>query len=324
MQALSKQSKSLIANHVSSLDKIVDMRLKSQVPLVDEVVRYILNSGGKRLRPILLLVSAGSVGFHGDRALELAVALEFIHTATLLHDDVVDESNARRGIQTANIQFGNATSVLVGDFLYSRAFQIMVDVGESRVFGVMADATNDISEGEVLQLSQIGNLALSEADYFRVVQSKTSRLFEAAAQLGGILGGAATHVENDLAVFGRHIGTAFQIIDDVLDYIGDEAVLGKNLGDDLSEGKITLPLIHALNNGSNEHVEVVSRAIQGGDNVSFSDVLVALNDLGSIDYSLEKAAEETRSAIQRLSHLKESPSKQCLIEMAQGSLSRVT
>ena len=252
-----KASTTITNELLSRLNEEIAAQLVSQVPLVGEVARYTIDSGGKRLRPILLLLAANSLGYEHRRAVQLAAAIEFVHTATLLHDDVVDSSAVRRGLQTANERFGNAAAVLVGDFLYSRAFQIMVDVGESRVFRIMADATNDISEGEVLQLSNVKNVDLTVDSYFEMIRSKTARLFEAAAMLGGIVAGGEKGVITNFGKYGAHIGTAFQIVDDVLDYDGAEDQIGKKLGDDLAEGKITLPMIHALEHGSIEDLSLI-------------------------------------------------------------------
>ena len=230
------------------VDAEIARRLDSGVPLVGEVARYIISAGGKRLRPALLLLVCGALGYRGTQHYNLAAVVEFIHTATLLHDDVVDESTLRRGRATANESFGNPASVLVGDFLYSRAFQMIVDVGSLRIMRVLADATNVIAEGEVLQLLNVHDADTDEEKYLRVIRYKTAKLFEAATQVGAILGGASPGVELALAEYGMHLGTAFQLIDDVLDYSGDLNATGKNLGDDLAEGKATLPLIHAMAN----------------------------------------------------------------------------
>ncbi|HAG74747.1 MAG TPA: octaprenyl diphosphate synthase, partial [Thauera sp.] len=237
-----KQLFAPIAADMQAVDAVIRDRLYSDVVLIRQVAEYIIHSGGKRLRPALVLFTAGAMGYKGTQHHELAAVVEFIHTATLLHDDVVDESDLRRGNKTANAMFGNAASVLVGDFLYSRAFQMMVGVDNMRVMRVLADATNVIAEGEVLQLLNCNNADVVIDDYLRVIRYKTAKLFEAAARLGGILGGADSALEERLAAFGMHLGTAFQLIDDVLDYSADEVDTGKHLGDDLAEGKPTLPL----------------------------------------------------------------------------------
>ena len=228
---------------MQAVDAVIRKRLHSDVALVRQVAEYIINAGGKRLRPALVLLCAGALGYKGSRHHELAAIIEFIHTATLLHDDVVDESDLRRGHETANALFGNAASVLVGDFLYSRSFQMMVELGDMRIMRVLSDATNIIAEGEVLQLMNCHDADVDELRYLQVIRYKTAKLFEAASQLGAIIGGADPETERSLADYGTHLGTAFQLIDDVLDYSGTEAETGKHLGDDLAEGKPTLPLI---------------------------------------------------------------------------------
>ena len=309
---------------LSQLNEEIAVQLVSQVPLVGEVARYTIDSGGKRLRPILLLLSAGSLGCKDRRAVQLAAAIEFVHTATLLHDDVVDSSTVRRGKQTANERFGNAAAVLVGDFLYSRAFQIMVDVGESRVFRIMADVTNDISEGEVLQLSNVKNVDLTVDSYFEMIRSKTARLFEAAAMLGGIVAGGEYGVISDFGKYGAHIGTAFQIVDDILDYDGSEGEIGKKLGDDLAEGKITLPMIHALEHGSSEDVAKIRAAIFVDGAADLDSVVDIFRRLDSLEYSRRLAKLEINSAENIISSLPKSPYKDCMVELAANSLSRIS
>ncbi len=254
------------------VDATIAMRLDSGVPLVGQVARYIISAGGKRLRPVLLLLTAGALGCRSEQRFNLAAVVEFIHTATLLHDDVVDESTLRRGRSTANEVFGNPASVLVGDFLYSRAFQMMVDAGNMRIMQILADATNVIAEGEVLQLMNMHDASLDEEGYLRVIRSKTAKLFEASARLGAVLAGAPEPVEEACADYGQSLGTAFQVIDDVLDYAGDPAEMGKNLGDDLREGKATLPLILAMQRGTPEESSLVRGAIEQGDTEHLSQI----------------------------------------------------
>ena len=246
------------------VDAAIARRLDSGVPLVGEVSRYIIGAGGKRLRPALLLLTSGALGYTGEQRFNLAAVVEFIHTATLLHDDVVDDSAMRRGNATANEMFGNPASVLVGDFLYSRAFQMMVEAQDMRIMAVLADATNVIAEGEVLQLMNMHNAGLDEAGYLHVIRSKTAKLFEASARVGAILAGASSTAQEACAQYGQALGTAFQVIDDVLDYDGDAELLGKNLGDDLREGKATLPLICAMQRGTAEQRAVIANAIEAG------------------------------------------------------------
>lgn len=318
-----KSSSSITNDLLLRLNEEISVQLVSQVPLVGEVARYTIDSGGKRLRPILVLLSAASLGYEERRAVQLAVAIEFVHTATLLHDDVVDSSAVRRGMPTANERFGNAAAVLVGDFLYSRAFQIMVDVGESDVFRIMADATNAISEGEVLQLANVQNCKLTVGSYFEMIRAKTSRLFDAAAMLGGIVSGGSKEIVTDLGRYGTHVGTAFQIVDDILDYDGAESEIGKKPGDDLGEGKVTLPVIHALEHGSRGDVKVIQEAILADGASGLASVVDIFRKLGSLDYSRELAKKEIASAEQSISSLPESPFKGCMIDLARNSLSRI-
>ncbi len=314
--------KTLVAADMQAVDDFIRARLHSEVVLVRQVAEYIIQSGGKRLRPMLVLLSARACGYEGVQHHALAAVIEFIHTATLLHDDVVDESDLRRGRATANAMFGNAASVLVGDFLYSRAFQIMVSVQSLPVMAVLADATNVIAEGEVLQLLNVHNADIDEADYLRVIQYKTARLFEAATQLGAMLAQVAPPQEAALAAYGRHLGTAFQIIDDVLDYSGDAAVIGKNLGDDLAEGKPTLPLIYLLKQGSAAQQALVRTAIEEGGRGQFEDILAAVQGSGALAYARAAAAREVDAARQAIAVLPEGPYTQALHDMASYAVSR--
>jgi octaprenyl-diphosphate synthase len=302
------------------LDRLIGERLESDVPLVRQVAEYIVAAGGKRLRPALLLLACGALGYRGEARLTLAAVVEFIHTATLLHDDVVDESNLRRGRRTANAAFGNAAAVLVGDFLYSRAFQMMVEAGEMRVMRVLADATNAIAAGEVMQLMGGHDPQVDEARYLEVIRRKTAKLFEAAARLGAVL--AKSALEEGLARYGAHVGTAFQLIDDVLDYSGAQAEIGKTLGDDLAEGKPTLPLIHALRAGSSADQAVVRRAIVAGGREDFGAVLAAIRACGSLDYARAAAERECAAAAAALAPLPESEFKRSLLELASFSVAR--
>ncbi|MCY7308713.1 MAG: polyprenyl synthetase family protein [Rhodoferax sp.] len=304
------------------VDAVIARRLESGVPLVGTVSRYIIAAGGKRLRPALLLLTCGALGFEGPQRFNLAAVVEFIHTATLLHDDVVDESAMRRGNATANQSFGNPASVLVGDFLYSRAFQMMVDANNMRVMAVLADATNVIAEGEVLQLMNMHNAALDEAGYLHVIRSKTAKLFEASARVGAILAGASAAEEAQCAEYGQALGTAFQVIDDVLDYAGDAAVMGKSLGDDLREGKATLPLISAMQRGSAAQQDLIRGAIESGATGMLEDVISIVRQTGALDFSRDCAALEAQRAVAAASTLPQGPHTDCLIELARQLLGR--
>lgn len=313
---------SLIANDMQAVDAVIRARLYSDVQLVRQIAEYIIAGGGKRLRPTLLLLSAGVLGHPGKHHHELAAVVEFIHTATLLHDDVVDESAMRRGRDTANAQFGNAASVLVGDFLYSRAFQMMVGVGSMRVMQVLADATNVIAEGEVLQLMNCHNPDVSVDDYLQVVRYKTAKLFEASARLGAILGSASASVEEGFAAYGMHLGTAFQIADDVLDYSGQEGEIGKSLGDDLAEGKPTLPLIHVMKVGSTTQVDVVRSALESGGREAFPEVIKAVRETGALDAALAVATTEADKAKEALRNVPDSQYLDALLQLASFAVAR--
>lgn len=307
---------------MAAVDEVIRQRLHSEVVLVRQVADYIVASGGKRLRPALLLLSAGAFGYQGSHHRELAAVIEFIHTATLLHDDVVDESALRRGRSTANALFGNAAAVLVGDFLYSRAFQMMVGVNNMRVLQVLADATNVIAEGEVLQLMNCRNPEVDESGYLQVIRYKTAKLFEAATRLGAILGGATPEAEDAMAAYGVHLGTAFQLIDDVLDYSGDHAVIGKNVGDDLAEGKTTLPLIYAMKHGTPEQSRLIRQAIEQAGLSYLPEVLKAIQQSGALEYAREQARTEARSACEGLEVLKDTPYRDHLRSLAEFAVNR--
>ncbi|MFM8610621.1 MAG: polyprenyl synthetase family protein [Burkholderiaceae bacterium] len=287
----------LVAPDMQAVDRVIRERLDSDVPLVGEVARYIISAGGKRLRPALLLLTCGALGVTSTDRHKLAAVVEFIHTATLLHDDVVDDSTLRRGRPTANQSFGNPASVLVGDFLYSRAFQMMVECGQMHIMRILADATNVIAEGEVLQLMNMHDASLSEAEYLRVIRSKTAKLFEASSRLGAVLAGSPEHVETACADYGQALGTAFQVIDDVLDYEGDSAEMGKNLGDDLREGKATLPLIAAMQRGTPEQAAVIRKAIEQGSVERLHEIAGIVRDTGALQVARDAAAAEARRAI---------------------------
>jgi octaprenyl-diphosphate synthase len=311
-----------IAGDMQRVDALISERLGSDVPLVRQVAEYIVAGGGKRLRPALLLLAARACGCHTEARFELATVVEFIHTATLLHDDVVDTSQLRRGRKTANAAFGNAAAVLVGDFLYSRAFQMMVAVNSMRVMQVLADATNTIAEGEVLQLMNCHDPELAEGAYLEVIRRKTAKLFEAAARLGAVLGSAPQGIEQGLAEYGMRLGTAFQLIDDVLDYSGESGEIGKNLGDDLAEGKPTLPLIRAMACGDAAQRDAVRRAIVDGGRDDFEPVLAAVKASGALDYAREVARGEAEAAKRALAALAPSAHRDSLLELAAFSVSR--
>ncbi len=311
-----------IAADMQAVDAVIRKSLHSDVVLIRQVAEYIIHSGGKRLRPALVLFAARACGYQGSHHYDLAATIEFIHTATLLHDDVVDESDLRRGNKTANALFGNAASVLVGDFLYTRAFQMMVGVGRMRVMEVLADATNIIAEGEVLQLLNCHDADVDIDSYLRVIRYKTAKLFEAAARLGAIVSDADEAREEALATFGMHIGTAFQIIDDVLDYSSEEAALGKHLGDDLAEGKPTLPLILVMQHGSPEQAATVRQAIESGGRDAFEPVLAAVRATGALEDARKYARAEMELAVKALDELPSSIFKQTLLELSAFAVER--
>ena len=315
-----------VQEDLARVDTLIRRRLDADVALVREVAQYIVAAGGKRLRPALLLLACGAAGYKArdDAHLQLAAVVEFIHTATLLHDDVVDESRLRRGRDTANAAFGNAAAVLVGDFLYSRAFQMMVEVDNMRVMHVLAEATNTIAGGEVLQLMGSHDPEVDEARYLEVIRRKTAKLFEAAARLGGVLAESPAGLEAGLADYGMHVGTAFQLIDDVLDYSGDAASIGKSLGDDLAEGKPTLPLIYAMRCGNPRQAGLVRDAIRDGGRADFGQVLEAIRACGALDYAREAASREALSARRAIEGLPESEFRRCLLELASFSVTRTS
>jgi octaprenyl-diphosphate synthase len=313
---------SLIADDMLEVDKVIARRLESGVPLVAEVSRYIISAGGKRLRPALLLLMSRALNYEGAQRFNLAAVVEFIHTATLLHDDVVDASTLRRGRATANESFGNPASVLVGDFLYSRAFQMMLDAGQMRIMEILADATNVIAEGEVLQLMNMHDAALDEAGYLRVIRSKTAKLFEASARLGAVLAGAAPAVEQACAEYGQALGTAFQVIDDVLDYDGKAGEMGKNLGDDLREGKATLPLIAAMQRGTPSQREIIRNAIETGAVAELDQIIDIVKDTGALEVTRAAAAVEAGRAVEAARQLPDNAYSRGLLQLAAQLLQR--
>jgi octaprenyl-diphosphate synthase len=312
----------LIADDMGEVDKLISERLSTSVPLVSQVSSYIISSGGKRLRPALLLLLSGALGYTGKERFNLAAVVEFIHTATLLHDDVVDESTLRRGRPTSNQRFGNPASVLVGDFLYSRAFQMMLSAGSMRIMEILADATNVISEGEVQQLLNVRNVDLDEQGYLQVIRCKTAKLFEASGRLAAVLSASTPHVEQACADYGQAIGTAFQVIDDVLDYDGESGEMGKNLGNDLREGKVTLPLIFAMQRSSSKECEVLRQAILNGGAANLAEVISIVKAVGAIEASRSAAAREARRAISAIDVFADSPYRGCLLQLAHQLLVR--
>jgi octaprenyl-diphosphate synthase len=314
----------LVSPDMIEVDRVIAQRLDSGVPLVGDVAEYIISAGGKRLRPVLLLLTCGALGFTGSQRHNLAAVVEFIHTATLLHDDVVDESTLRRGRPTANERFGNPASVLVGDFLYSRAFQMMVDAQSMRVMQILADATNVIAEGEVLQLMNMHDASLDEEGYLRVIRSKTAKLFEASARLGAVLANSPDHIEHACANYGQALGTAFQVIDDVLDYDGNAAEMGKNLGDDLREGKATLPLILAMQRGDAAQRQTVREAIETGSVDRLSDIVSIVRVTGALEATRDAAAAQAQRAIDAAMQLPENAYRSAMLVLASQLLNRRT
>lgn len=314
----------LITDDMHEVDQVIVHRLASGVPLVGQISQYIIAAGGKRLRPALLLMLCGALGYQGSQRFNLAAVVEFIHTATLLHDDVVDASTLRRGRATANETFGNPASVLVGDFLYSRAFQMMVDAGQMRIMQILADATNVIAEGEVMQLMNMHDASLDEAGYLRVIRSKTAKLFEASARLAAVLAGTSPALEEACATYGQALGTAFQIIDDVLDYDGDASEMGKNLGDDLREGKATLPLIAAMQRGTAAEADTVRHAIENGSTEQLAAIVDIVRRTGALEVARDAAAAEARRAISALEQLPENVYRAGLLQLAAQLLERRT
>jgi len=306
------------------VDTIIRERLSSRVVLIDQISRYIVSAGGKRIRPRLVLLFSQALGFTGPERFEVAAIVEFIHTATLLHDDVVDESSLRRGRATSNAVFGNAASVLVGDFLYSRAFQMMVAVNRMRVLEVLAEATNVIAEGEVLQLMNMHDPDLAVEEYLRVIRFKTAKLFEASARLGAVLGGADPELEEACADFGRSLGTAFQLVDDLLDYEGHSEDLGKNVGNDLREGKPTLPLLVAMERSTAPERELIRHAIEHGEVQRLPEIIAIVRRTGALDATRAAAQQEADKARDSLRLLPDSPARQALLELCSRAVHRVS
>ena len=312
----------LAAADMSAVDALIRESLRSDVILVSEVSQHIVTSGGKRLRPLIVLLAARALGYAGYAHVQSAAIIEFIHTATLLHDDVVDSSARRRGRDTANTVFGNQASVLVGDFLYSRAFQMMVDVGRMRVMQILADATNTIAAGEVMQLMNVHDPDLSEASYRQVIYRKTARLFEAGAQIAAVLAGRDSRDEAAMIRYGQDLGTAFQLVDDALDYGASAEELGKNLGDDLAEGKMTLPLIFAMENGSERERKMIRAAIQGDGRQSLDDIQAVIERTGALRYTEARAQEAADAAIEALAGVPDSEYRAALVAIAEFAVKR--
>ncbi|MBQ4849162.1 octaprenyl diphosphate synthase [Pseudoalteromonas sp. MMG013] len=318
-----KAIQALIETDMLNVNELIHAQMQSDVALVNQLGLYIVNSGGKRIRPMLTLLAAKALGHQGEKHVTLATIVEFIHTATLLHDDVVDESALRRGEPTANAEFGNAASVLVGDFIYTRSFQLMVGLQNMQVMQILADATNVIAEGEVLQLMNCNDPDTTEESYMQVIYSKTAKLFEAATLLPAVVLEQSTDVQNALKYYGMHLGTAFQLVDDVLDYSANAEQMGKNLGDDLAEGKPTLPLIYAMQHGKAEQITQIRNAIEQGNGLEYlDDILITLTETNALEFAMDKARVEANKAIQMLNILPDSPYKQALIGLAEISVSR--
>ena len=313
-----------LPDDLNRVNSVINRAVDSEVVLISQIGQYIISAGGKRLRPILTILAGKALGYDQDPLYSLAAMVEFIHTSTLLHDDVVDESDLRRGRQTANNMFGNAAAVLVGDFLYTRAFQLMVASNNLRILEVMAEATNIIAEGEVLQLMNIGNIDVTEEEYLHVIEYKTAKLFQAAAQVGAILAGAIDLQEQALKNYGTHLGTAFQIIDDVLDYAGDVTTIGKNLGDDLAEGKPTLPLIYLLNQGSPAVAADVRHALEHADRSYFDKIHQHVVNSDALTYCTMQAKKAIDAAINCLNDLPANETTQAMRDLALASLARIS
>lgn len=313
---------SVVEKDFQAVNALIINRLSSHVMLVEEISNYLVTAGGKRLRPLLVLLSAKALNYDNDKHINLAAIIEFLHTAMLLHDDVVDASDLRRGRATVNATWGNPPSVLVGDFLHSRAFEMMVEIGDMRVMEILSHATNTIAEGEVQQLTNIGNTTLTEESYMEVIYRKTAMLFEAASHSGAVLAQATPEEEDALKHYGAHLGLAFQLVDDALDYEGNSADLGKNVGDDLAEGKVTLPLIYAMRSGNKEQTALIKKAIKEGGLDYLSEVIATVKSTGAIQYTIEKAGIEKGKAIDCLEQLTDTPYRQAMYNLAEFAVNR--
>jgi len=312
----------LIKDDMKQVNACILERLQSDIVLINQIGTHIINSGGKRLRPVIHLLCARACGYEGSHHVELAAIIEFIHTATLLHDDVVDASELRRGQETANSLWGNEASVLVGDFLYSRAFQMMVDVNDMQIMAILANATNTIAEGEVQQLLNVHDPDTTEQRYLDVIHNKTAKLFESASELAAVITNQPDDMQQSMARYGMHLGTAFQLVDDILDYDADQADIGKNVGDDLAEGKPTLPLIYTMRNGNAEQTKLVREVIENGGIEQIDNVITAIRDTGAIEYTAKCAQDETTQAIAAIDHLPDSIYKTALINLARIAVAR--
>ncbi|AFJ03304.1 Polyprenyl synthetase [Methylophaga frappieri] len=312
----------LIEEDMNTVNTMIQQRLQSDVVLINQLGHYIINSGGKRLRPAIALLSARACGYQGSAHINLATIIEFIHTATLLHDDVVDHSELRRGRETANTIWGNEASVLVGDFLYTRAFEMMVELDNMRLMQILSHTTNVIAEGEVLQLLNVHDADTSEQRYLQVIHHKTAKLFEAAGQLGAVLSQKSADIENALGLYAMHLGSAFQLVDDLLDYSDSSDVIGKNIGDDLAEGKPTLPLIYAMRHGDEAQAQLIRMAIEQGDKTHIDQIIDIIQKTGAIDYTAQAARNESEKAKQALAVLPDSDDKSALSALADFAVSR--
>ncbi|WP_076417122.1 octaprenyl diphosphate synthase [Colwellia sp. UCD-KL20] len=320
-----KNIQKLAHDDMSLVNDLIYSQLQSDVALINQLGIYIVNGGGKRMRPMLTVLAAKALGYNNNEHISIAAIIEFIHTATLLHDDVVDESNMRRGRETANALFGNSASVLVGDFLYTRSFQMMTKLNNMRIMDILSDATNIVAEGEVLQLMNCNDPDTTEESYLEVIYCKTAKLFEAATRLAAVVSEQSEEIELAMLNYGKHLGTAFQLVDDIMDYTADAKEMGKNVGDDLSEGKPTLPLLYAMQHGSEVQKQLIKDAIEHGNGMdNLEDILKAMDETGSLKYTQEKAEEEADKAIASLNLIPESQYKQALIELAHVAANRTT
>lgn len=318
-----KNIQSLTQQDMTAVNDLIFSKLHSDVALINQLGIYIVNGGGKRMRPLLTVLASRALGYEGSEHLQLAAIIEFIHTSTLLHDDVVDESNMRRGRETANAMFGNSASVLVGDFLYSRSFQMMSELNNLQIMDILSDATNIIAEGEVLQLMNCNDPDTTEESYMQVIYCKTAKLFEAATRLAAVIAKQDQATETAMQNYGKHLGTAFQLVDDIMDYTADAQEMGKNVGDDLAEGKPTLPLLYAMKHGNEQQSALIRSAIENGDGMDhLDDILAAMQQTGSLVYTQKKAEQEADKAINALANLPESEHKQALISLAHIAANR--